>query len=86
MIEELMAKMALVGIAIAIAVAGTYDDSGPEYRYFKCVQCSRQDYVGYPQSLSYCHWCGGRLYEIQMCKVCGEQPAHIDGECVDCCH
>ena len=22
----------------------------------------------------------------EMCKVCGAHPAHVDGECVDCCH
>lgn len=21
-----------------------------------------------------------------LCKVCGKNPIHIDGECVDCCH
>jgi len=21
-----------------------------------------------------------------LCRVCGKNPPHIDGECVDCCH
>ena len=23
---------------------------------------------------------------VELCKVCGRHPVHIDGECVDCCH
>jgi hypothetical protein len=29
---------------------------------------------------------GEKFTDDSMCKVCHKHAAHIDGECVDCCH
>ena len=86
-IEQIRVVFGIIWILVMIfGVWSICRTKAPSYRWLKCSKCLRHTAILSHRYAQYCGECGGNLHSIETCKVCGEQPAHIDGECLDCCH